>query len=248
MREMYSWAASRKPPVPQAGSQIVIPGSGRITSTIARISGRGVKYWPAPDFTSSAFLCKQPLVGVALDVGVERHPLLAVDQVDDQPPQLRRVLDPVLRLAEDDAEHPGSRPSSVEHVPVVDLQLVAVAREQARPVEPVGDERGPVERRLRLLVGHLQEEQVGELLEVVAVREPVVAQDVAVVPEPLDEAVLRAHAGTLRRLRVAWRALLRSPRSAQAAPRPAHRPGPAGRARQRRPAQGSSGGATLQRR
>ena len=41
----------------------------------------------------------------------------------------------------------------------------------------------------RLLVGHLQEQQVRQLLEVVAVREAVVAQDVAVAPQALDEAV-----------------------------------------------------------
>ena len=85
-----------------------LAGRGRITSTIALISGRGVKYWPAPLLTSSAFFSQQALVGVALHVGIERHPLLAVDQVDDQPAQLGRVLDLVLRLAEDDAEHPGS--------------------------------------------------------------------------------------------------------------------------------------------
>ena len=39
----------------------------------------------------------------------------------------------------------------------------------------------------RLLVGHLEEQQVGELLDVVAVGHAVVAQDVAVVPEPLDD-------------------------------------------------------------
>ena len=72
---------------------------------------------------------------------------------------------------------------------VVRLQLFAVAREQALPVEPLRDERRPIERRLRLLVRHLQEEQVGELLEVVPVRETVVAEDVAVVPESLDEPV-----------------------------------------------------------
>ncbi len=91
--------------MPQAGSQIVSPGAGRITSTIAAMSGRGVKYWPAPPLASSAFFSQQALVGVALHVGVEADPLLAVDQVDDQPAQLGRVLDLVLRLAEDDAEH-----------------------------------------------------------------------------------------------------------------------------------------------
>ena len=37
------------------------------------------------------------------------------------------------------------------------------------------------------LVRHLEEEQEGELLDVVQVREPVVAQDVAVAPELLDD-------------------------------------------------------------
>ncbi len=46
--------------MPQAGSQIVSPASGRITSTIAWISGRGVKYWPAPDLVSAAFFSSRP--------------------------------------------------------------------------------------------------------------------------------------------------------------------------------------------
>ena len=36
------------------------PGSGCITSTIAEISARGVKYWPAPDFMSAAFFSSRP--------------------------------------------------------------------------------------------------------------------------------------------------------------------------------------------
>jgi hypothetical protein len=42
-------------------------------------------------------------------------------------------------------------------------------------------------RQLRALVGHLEEEQEGELLEVVLVAEAVVAEDVAVAPELLDD-------------------------------------------------------------
>jgi hypothetical protein len=37
-----------------------LPGAGRITSTIAWISGRGVKYCPAPPFTSAAFFSNRP--------------------------------------------------------------------------------------------------------------------------------------------------------------------------------------------
>jgi hypothetical protein len=102
------------------------------------------------------------------------------------PPQLCRVLDPVLRLTEDDAEHPRPATELGEDVSVVDFQLVAVTGEQARPVQPLGDERLSAKRRLGLLVCHLQEQKVSELLEVVAVREPIVAEDVAVVPKALD--------------------------------------------------------------
>ena len=38
-----------------------------------------------------------------------------------------------------------------------------------------------------MLVGHLEEKKVGELLDVVAVAHAVVAEDVAVVPKLLDE-------------------------------------------------------------
>ena len=41
--------------MPAAGSQMPIPGSGRIASTMAAMRARGVKYWPAPAFTSCAY-------------------------------------------------------------------------------------------------------------------------------------------------------------------------------------------------
>ena len=61
------------------------------------------------------------------------------------------------------------------------------ARVSAGQSKPAGIARRLVVRRLRPLVRHLQEEQVGELLDVVAVGQAVVAQDVAVVPELLDD-------------------------------------------------------------
>ena len=53
-------------------------------------------------------LFQQAFVSVALHIGGQRGPLFLVDQIDDQPPQLGRVLNLVLRLAEDDAEHARS--------------------------------------------------------------------------------------------------------------------------------------------
>ena len=52
-------------------------------------------------------LLQEPFVSVAFYVGVERRPFFLVDQVSDQPAQLRRVLNFVLRLAKDDADQSG---------------------------------------------------------------------------------------------------------------------------------------------
>jgi hypothetical protein len=46
--------------VPQAGSQTVSVIFGSITSTMVSISGLGVKYWPAPLFTSWALRSRRP--------------------------------------------------------------------------------------------------------------------------------------------------------------------------------------------
>lgn len=46
--------------VPAAGSWITSCKVGFITATMLSISGRGVKYWPAPDFFSLAFFSSKP--------------------------------------------------------------------------------------------------------------------------------------------------------------------------------------------
>jgi hypothetical protein len=42
-------------------------------------------------------------------------------------------------------------------------------------------------RRLRPFVGHFEEEEIGKLFHVVAITHPIVPEDVAVVPEFLDD-------------------------------------------------------------
>ena len=66
-------------------------------------------------------------------------------------------------------------------------QVVAVLLEQAGPTVLVGNLARLIVRGLRALGGHLEEEQVRQLLDVVAITHPVVAQDIAVVPEFLDD-------------------------------------------------------------
>ena len=100
-----------------------------------------------------------------------------------------RVLDAVLRLTEHDAQHPGALAEFVEHSEVVSLQLDTVTLDEGLPAQAVGHYGGPIERCLRLFVGHLQEQQVGELLHIVAIAHAVVAQYAAIVPEFLNEGV-----------------------------------------------------------
>ena len=46
LSRMYSPAATRKPQVPLAGSQIVSVGVGAVISTISWMMWRGVRNWP----------------------------------------------------------------------------------------------------------------------------------------------------------------------------------------------------------
>jgi hypothetical protein len=60
--------------------------------------------------------------------------------------------------------------------------------DEARPTVLLRHRALLVVRRLGALVGHLEEQQIGQLLDVVAIRHAVVTQDVAVIPEFLDDA------------------------------------------------------------
>ena len=66
------------------------------------------------------------------------------------------------------------------------LQLVSVAAEQAFPIVALWNARRLVIGWLRALVGHLEEEQVGQLLHVVAIGHAIIAQQVTVIPQALD--------------------------------------------------------------
>jgi hypothetical protein len=120
--------------------------------------------------------------------------LLFVDQVHDEPAQLGRVLDFVLRLAENDAEEAWPLSTFFQNMAVVGFQLVAILGQQRRPVLALGNGRRLVERRPRLLIRHFQEKEKGQLLDVIAVRQPFIPQDIAVIPKFLDEGGGIAHA------------------------------------------------------
>jgi hypothetical protein len=132
-------------------------------------------------------LLQQPLVRVALDVGVHARRGFLVDEVNDEASKLRRVLDAVLRLAEDEAEESLLSAQPTEKADIVGLEVRARLRRQRGPVIVGRQTRSLIARGLGALVGHLEEQQVRELLHVVAIRQAVVTQDVAVVPKLRDE-------------------------------------------------------------
>jgi hypothetical protein len=133
---------------------------------------------------------QEALVGVALHVGRHREPVLLADQFHDELPELGRVLDLVLGLLEDDPEHPALRAEGGQGVAVMLLELdpLHLRDGQVGPAVALGDGR-LLAGEGGALAGHLEEEEEGELLQVVLVGEAVVAQDVAVGPELLDDPI-----------------------------------------------------------
>ncbi len=141
---------------------------------------------------------QQRLVGVALDVGAEAVPVLAVDELLDQAGQHGRFLDAALRLAENHPQRALLLGQGFQRVAVVLIQIRAVPRQQAGPVATLGNGRRPVVGQhgkgwLGQLVHHLEEDEVGELLQVVAVGQARVAQHVAVVPQLLPDGGCGGH-------------------------------------------------------
>ena len=113
-----------------------------------RNQGPGRKVLSRAAFHVLGVLLEQPFVSVALHVRRQRRPLFLVDEIDNQPPELRRVLNLILRLAKDDAEHALFFAERLQQMAIMNFQLVAVLGEQTGPVEAFGNGRPFVERRL----------------------------------------------------------------------------------------------------
>ena len=141
--------------------------------------------------TSSGFgvlgvLFEDALVDVALGVGAERDPLGVIDHLDESA-KLGGVLDLVLRLGEDLAEHAFTFAEFAQGLDVVHFQFRALEAFERLPSVFLWDSNIPLVGRLTVFVSHLEEDQVGELFEVVAVADAVVAEGVAEAPDFGDD-------------------------------------------------------------
>ena len=146
---------------------------------------------PCPALGVLRVLLQQAFVGIALHIGTQHRPGLGVDQIHNHAAQLGRVLKLVLRLGKDQAQRALLLAQLFERVAVVVKQVVPVTPQQRGPGIGGRYDAGLVVRRLAALVGHLEEQQIGELLYIVAIAHAVVAQHAAIVPELLDEGVGR---------------------------------------------------------
>ena len=93
---------------------------------------RGVKYWPAPDPLSEAPFAEQFLVGIALDVGPDCDQFSFVDEVDDEPLELGRVLNAVLVPCGKSCRSPGWRASPLRIRVLIQPSWSPWASEQLR--------------------------------------------------------------------------------------------------------------------
>ena len=131
-------------------------------------------------------LLQQPLVDVALDVGAQRDPIGVVHHVDEAV-ELRRILNLVLRLGKDLPSIPRRGAKFAQECDVVAFEFRAALRFQAPPVIRRRNAYVAVVRRLAVLVRHLEENQIGELLQAVAVAHAVIPQSGAEAPDSRND-------------------------------------------------------------
>lgn len=136
---------------------------------------------PGAGFHLGGVLLQQALVDLALHIHAKPNPrAFPVDQAH-QPLEFGGVGKLVLRLAEDGADQPVLTPQRLQRVAVLQLQRVAIGSGDLPPAPLRRNGRGLAEQVLALGV-HLQEQQIGDLLDVIAVGNALIAQHVRVVP------------------------------------------------------------------
>src|SRR3989338_8447995 len=143
---------------------------------------------PRAFLLSSVFL-EETLVGLAFQVHVQGSPFSLVNQ-GDQLLEIDRFAELGERAGKNVAQDACFLGQGSEDFPIVLQQVGAGALAQAGPAARLGYGE-------TLLVGQLQEQQVGELLDIVAVVDTVVSKGVAKTPKFLDNVGVHAAIASL---------------------------------------------------
>ena len=146
--------------------------------------GPGCEILPRPAFAVLRTPFQQPFIDVPFHIRVQHRPRFSIDHFDD-PFQLGRFGDLVLGLAEDSAQQARFPGQVFQGVAVMDIQFVPTFSDQfwpsviCRDAVPLTD--------FHPFLGHLQEQQEGDLFDIVQVGQPDVPEDVGVVPDFVDD-------------------------------------------------------------
>jgi len=131
---------------------------------------------------------QEPFIGVAVEVSTDR-PSLRADKVDDELPQQSRLLNLALCLAEYHTEIGALLTQLGKDPPILAFQSGAVQFGETVPGDAEsGRQNLFAAQPLLPFVGHLEEQQVAELFDVVDVGDTGVAEDVTVAPQLVDQA------------------------------------------------------------
>lgn len=165
---------------------MVLLGSGLTQRTMARISGRGGEVLARAALDVLGVLLEQPFVDFALDVGGHGNPLLLVNHLHNAV-QNGGIADLVGGLLEDFSQQPALFAQLFEDRLVFLFQFRALEGVHVRPGVAGGDAGLLVIGWSGILIRHFEEDQVGELLQVVPVGYAVVPQGIAHAPDLGDD-------------------------------------------------------------
>lgn len=129
---------------------------------------------------------EQTLVDLALDIGGHGHPFFLVDHLDD-PVEDGGVADLVGGLLENLAQQTALLAQGFQGALVLLLQLGALQGIHILPAEALGDAGFLAVGRAGVFVGHLQKDEVGKLLQIIAIGHAVIPQGIAQAPDLGDD-------------------------------------------------------------
>ena len=139
---------------------------------------------------------KQTLVDLALHVDRQAQPGLRVDH-PDEPLELGRVLDFVLRLQKDRADDAGLARQRLQQLAVFRRERLAREFLDVFPARTGGDERRLADQ-LRPLLVHLEEQEIGNLRDIGLIGDALIAQHMREIPDLCDES-FGVHVGSSSR-------------------------------------------------
>ena len=133
-----------------------------------------------------SILLQQAFVDIPFHVRTHGGPLGAVHHID-QPVELGRILDFVLRFGEYLAEHTFLGAQRTQQLHIQNFEFGTFLVFQTLPAVLLGNAHIAIVGRFGILIRHFQEDQIGELFQIIAIAHPIVAQGGTETPDFGDD-------------------------------------------------------------